>query len=163
MAANEDSRFRGMEFYRAVADKLLDYLDDRTSLIEGIHKLATTEPLLSYLKNDRLADGTEGPLRDICPFTVIGAFNRGTTDANRRTIAGALAELLGVEVPVPEAFRASPSLTTGIHGFSGLPATAARTTSRTCGDASRQPYGSPAPMRRNTGRNLWGRIAPLPA
>ena len=110
MAANEDNRFRGLEFYRALADRLLDYRDDRTPLIEGIRTLAETEPLLSYLNNDRFADGTEGPLRDICPFTVIGAFNRGTTDANRSAIANALAEFLGVEVPVPEAFPGVPVL-----------------------------------------------------
>ena len=106
----EDDRFRGLEFYRAVANRLLDYRDDRTSLVEGIHELAAAEPLLSYLKTDRFANDTEGPLRDICPFTAIGTFNRGTTDANRRTIAGALAEMLGVEVPVPEAFPGIPVL-----------------------------------------------------
>ncbi len=104
MAANEDSRFRGLEFYRALADRLMDYREDRTPLVEGIHELAATEPLLSYLQKDRLADGTEGPLRDICPFTVTGAFNRGIKADNRRKIAAALAEMLGVEVPVPEEF-----------------------------------------------------------
>ena len=110
MAASEDSRFRGLEFYRALADRLLDFRDDRTPLVEGIHKLATTEPLLSYLANDRFADGVTGPLRDICPFTTIGTFNRGIKGDNRRKIAAALAELLGVQVPVPEAFPGIPVL-----------------------------------------------------
>ena len=36
-----------------------------------------------------------GPLKDVCPFTAMGVFNRGITDANRTTIATELA-LLGV-------------------------------------------------------------------
>ena len=106
----EDNRFRCMKFYQAVADSLLDYRDDRTPLIDGIHELASTTPYLSYLQKDKFADGTTGPLRDICPFTVIGTFNRGITDDNRRTVAAALAELLNVEVPVPEEFPGIPVL-----------------------------------------------------
>ena len=106
--ASKDGRFRGLEFYQAVADRLLDYRDDRTSLLEGILNL--NAPNLSYLQKDRFTDGTAGPLRDICPFTAIGTFNRGTTDDNRRTVAAALAEFLGVEVPVPDAFPGVPVL-----------------------------------------------------
>lgn len=110
MAANEDSRFRGLEFYRALADRLMDYREDRTPLVEGIHELAATEPLLSYLQKDRFADGTGGPLTDICPFTVTGMFNRGIKADNRRKIAAALARMFRVEVPVPEAFPGIPVL-----------------------------------------------------
>ena len=109
-ATTEDSRFHCTEFYQAVADKLLDYRDNRTPLIEGIHNLALTVPNLSYLQNDKFADGTTAPLKDICPFTTIGTFNRGTTDDNRRTVAAALAELLRVDVPVPESFAGIPVL-----------------------------------------------------
>ena len=110
MAVSEDSRFRGLEFYRALADRLMDYREDRTSLVKGIHELAATEPLLSYLQKDRFADGTVGPLTDICPFTVTGMFNRGIKDDNRRKIAAALAEMLGIEVSVPEEFPGIPVL-----------------------------------------------------
>ena len=106
----EESRFHCTEFYQAVADKLLEYRDNRTPLIEGIHNLALTVPNLSYLKNDKFADGTTGPLKDICPFTAIGTFNRGTTDDNRRTVATSLAEFLSVDVPVPESFAGIPVL-----------------------------------------------------
>ena len=108
MAANEDNRFRGLEFYRAVADRLLDYRVDRTPLIEGIQQLAETEHHWSYLLTDKFADGTDGPLTDVCPFTVIGAFNRGMTDDNRRKVAGSLAEFLRIEVPVPQSFPGIP-------------------------------------------------------
>jgi 5-methylcytosine-specific restriction enzyme B len=49
-------------------------------------------------------------LRDICPFTAIGIFNRGITDNNRKVIAQAFAQFLGVTEPVPETFAGIPVL-----------------------------------------------------
>lgn len=102
-------RFRWTEFYEAVAEKLLDYRNDRTPLITGIHEIATRVTGLSYLQ-DKFADGTTGPLKDICPFTAMGTFNRSMTDANRKAIAAELAKLLGLEAQVPESFEGIPVL-----------------------------------------------------
>ena len=105
-----DQRFPWTTFYEAVADKLLVYRDDRRPLIAGIHKIATRLSGLSYLQEDRFADGSTGPLKDICPFTVMGTFNRGMTDENRKAIAAEIAILLGVDVPIPESFEGLPTL-----------------------------------------------------
>ncbi|GGE66502.1 5-methylcytosine-specific restriction protein B [Paenalcaligenes hominis] len=105
----EKQRFEWTDFYEAVAEKLLAYADDRTPLIEGIHEIASRVPGLTYLQ-DKFPDGTSGPLRDICPFTTMGTFNRSMTDANRKTIAGELAKLLGVTVRVPPSFEGIPVL-----------------------------------------------------
>lgn len=105
----EKQRFEWTDFYEAVAEKLLAHADDRTPLIEGIHEIASRVPGLTYLQ-DKFPDGTSGPLRDICPFTTMGTFNRSMTDANRKTIAGELAKLLGVTVPVPSSFEGIPVL-----------------------------------------------------
>ena len=105
----EKQRFEWTDFYEAVAEKLLTHADDRTSLIEGIHEIASRVPGLTYLQ-DKFPDGTSGPLRDICPFTTMGTFNRSMTDANRKTIAAELAKLLGVTVPVPPSFEGIPVL-----------------------------------------------------
>ncbi|NMG56574.1 AAA family ATPase [Aromatoleum aromaticum] len=102
-------RFQWTDFYEAVAEKLLNYADDRTPLIEGIHQIAAKVPGLGYLQ-DKFPDGTSGPLRDICPFTTMGTFNRSMTDANRKIIAGELAKFLGVTVPVPPSFEGIPVL-----------------------------------------------------
>ena len=51
-----------------------------------------------------------GPLKDICPFTTMGIFNRGITDTNRKSIAKELAKLLGIEEPVPDSFEGIPVL-----------------------------------------------------
>jgi 5-methylcytosine-specific restriction protein B len=108
-ASPEKQRFQWTDFYEAVAEKLLTYANDRTPLIEGIHEIASRVPGLSYLQ-DKFSDGTSGPMRDICPFTAMGTFNRSMTDANRKTIAGELAKLLGVTVPVPPSFEGIPVL-----------------------------------------------------
>lgn len=105
----EKQRFEWTDFYEAVAEKLLAHADDRTPLIEGIHEIASRVPGLTYLQ-DKFPDGTSGPLRDICPFTTMGTFNRSMTDANRKTIAGELAKFLGVTVPVPPSFEGIPVL-----------------------------------------------------
>jgi 5-methylcytosine-specific restriction protein B len=105
----EKLNFQWTTFYEAVAEKLLIYAKDRTPLIEGIHEIASRVSGLSYL-HDKFQDGSTGPLRDICPFTTMGTFNRSMTDANRKTIAGELAKLLGVTVPVPASFEGIPVL-----------------------------------------------------
>lgn len=107
--AAEKHRFQWADFYEAFAEKLLDHAQDRTTLIAGIHQIATRVQGLSYLQ-DKFPDGSGGPLQDICPFTVMGAFNRSMTDANRKVIAGELAKLLGVTVAVPTSFEGIPVL-----------------------------------------------------
>lgn len=108
-SSSEKQRFGWTDFYEAVAEKLLVHADKRTPLIEGIHEIASRVSGLAYLQ-DKFPDGSSGPLRDICPFTAMGTFNRSMTDANRKTIAGELAKLLGVTVPVPSSFEGIPLL-----------------------------------------------------
>lgn len=117
--AVDKRRFRWTRFYEAVADNLLKFKNDRTDLIAGIHDLAGRVDGLSNLQ-DQFADGTSGPLKDICPFTTMGIFNRGITDANRKTIAEELAKLLDVEEPVPESFEGIPVLNNQMSWFFGF-------------------------------------------
>ena len=102
-------RFQWTKFYESIADGLLAYKEDRAELVESIHRIASDVGGLSHLQ-DQFRTGESGPLRDICPFTVMGIFNRGITDSNRRVIARALADILGVEEPVPDTFEGIPVL-----------------------------------------------------
>ena len=102
-------RFNWTRFYEAVADKLLGFRNRRNELVDGIHAIASKVDGLSNLQ-DHFDDGSRGPLKDICPFTVMGIFNRGITDVNRKTIANELANLLGVSEPVPDSFEGIPIL-----------------------------------------------------
>lgn len=102
-------RFDWTRFYEAVADKLLEFREKRNELVTGIHDIS--ERVDGFSKwQDQFTDGSSGPLKDICPFTVMGIFNRGNTDVNRKIIAKELANLLGVNEPVPETFEGIPVL-----------------------------------------------------
>ena len=118
-SAVDKHRFKWTRFYEAVADKLLTFKDKRDELIAGIHSIASKVDGLSNLQ-DQFADSTSGPLKDICPFTAMGIFNRGITDANRKVIASELANLIGVSVAVPDSFEGIPILNNQKSWFFGF-------------------------------------------
>ena len=109
-AATDDRRFRWTNFYEAIAEKLLAYKDDRQALVKGIQKISLRVEGLGHLAQDQYASGGTGFVKDICPFTTMGLFNRGIKDSNRKVIAAELAELLSVEEAVPETFEGIPVL-----------------------------------------------------
>ncbi len=108
--AATESRFPWTSFYVSIADKLLNYRRDRKTLIDELKKINEKVGGLGYLTEDLYIDGTKGFLRDICPFTVMGTFNRGITHANRVLIATELAKFLEVPESVPTAFDGIPLL-----------------------------------------------------
>ncbi|HDQ73442.1 MAG TPA: AAA family ATPase [Chloroflexi bacterium] len=118
-SAVDKRRFNWTRFYEAVADKLLTFQNRRDELIAGIHVIASKVDGLSNLQ-DQFADDSSGPLKDICPFTAMGIFNRGITDANRKAIASELASLLGVSEPVPDSFEGIPILNNQKSWFFGF-------------------------------------------
>lgn len=116
--AESDRRFIWTKFYEAVADKLLRFKDDRTELVAGIHAIAARVDCMTILQ-DQYEDGSKGPLRDICPFTTMGIFNRGITELNRKALASELAKLLDVDEPVPNSFEGIPILNNQRSWFFG--------------------------------------------
>lgn len=118
-SAVDKRRFNWTRFYEAVADKLLAFRNRRDELISGIHAIASKVDGFANLQ-DRFADGSSGPLKDICPFTAMGIFNRGITDANRKAIANELASLLRVSEPVPDSFEGIPILNNQKSWFFGF-------------------------------------------
>lgn len=105
----EKQRFEWTDFYEAVGEKLLTYAANRAPLIEAIHEIGKKVPKFQILQ-DKFPDGSTGPLKDICPFTAMGIFNRSMTDANRKLIATELATFLNVTTPVPSSFEGIPVL-----------------------------------------------------
>lgn len=99
--------FKWTAFYEALADKLLDYRKDRKELVSAINLIMNELDTLS-VPQDQYADGTTGPLKDICPFTTFALFNRHITIDNRRAIAQGLATFLGIQEDIPETFEAIP-------------------------------------------------------
>jgi len=84
--------FKWTNFYEAVADKLLTFRHRREDLVAAIHKIFAKKGMAPLL--DKFKDGSKGPLKDICPFTVMGIFNRNLTDENRILVQYGL-EMLG--------------------------------------------------------------------
>ncbi|WP_312132082.1 AAA family ATPase [Leclercia sp.] len=108
-AAEKDGRFAWANFYQAFAKQLLTWRSRRDERVAGIHQITTEVAGMSHLQ-DKPAQGEPYPLKDICPFTTIGLFNRTLTDANRSNIAGHLAKLIGVSETVPDSFAGVPVL-----------------------------------------------------
>lgn len=108
--APDKQRFGWTKFYEAIADRLLTYRNNRVALVEGIREISVRVDGLGHLANDNYVDGTTGFVRDICPFTTMGLFNRRVSESNRKIIATELAKFLGVEEPVPEEFDGIPLL-----------------------------------------------------
>ncbi|WP_020394343.1 AAA family ATPase [Thiolinea disciformis] len=100
--------FSWVNFYKAIAKALLNHYHNRESLIAFLHSLTERTPITKL--QDQFLDGSRGPLQDICPFTVMGTFNRGISLTNRKFIAGELAKFLGVSITVPEHYDGVPIL-----------------------------------------------------
>ena len=99
--------FEWASFYEELATELLRYRNDRGSLLKVLAELQGKHNVLDYL-TDRDEHGNHQPLIDICPFTVLGSFNRGITHANRTALAADWALALGVSKPTPVSFDAIP-------------------------------------------------------
>lgn len=104
-------QFEWLHFYEAIANALHKYRTRRQELLDLIISLKNDKKSklpLSYLYDKE--DDVKVPLKDICPFTVFGTFNRGITLENKIAIATALAHILGVSVDVPNSFKGTPEL-----------------------------------------------------
>ncbi len=113
-----DAKFGWTDFYMEFADKLLVHRGDRMPLVEAVHQ-TFAHPDLRFPLTDQFPDGSDGPLQNICPFTIMGTFNRGVTDTNRRTIAAELGQFLGVNEPAPASFDGIPILNNQKSWFFG--------------------------------------------
>ncbi|MBN3099493.1 AAA family ATPase [Pectobacterium brasiliense] len=116
--AEHDVKFAWARFYEAFASALLAWRNRRAELVKGIHLIAADVDGMSHLQ-DKPAEGEAFPLKDICPFTTMGLFNRNLTDTNRKIIASRLANLLGVNEPVPDSFAGIPLLNNQKSWFFG--------------------------------------------
>ena len=96
-----EQRFGWTRFYSEIADVLTKYRDDRRPLITGLKEIADRMGDRFPPALDTFKDGTQGFLRDICPFTTIGCFNRATKDETRRAIAKEIRTFLKVQEPTP--------------------------------------------------------------
>ena len=109
----QENNFDWIPFYEAVANALRGFKNERKELLDGIFAVKSRmdiENIPFTPLEDRFWNGDRGQLRDICPFTTIGSFNRGIKDANRGIVAGALQEFLDVSQAAPKFWGGIPVL-----------------------------------------------------
>lgn len=91
-------------FYEQMAGAIHGYNNNRRGLFNKIKGLAANNPLMGYLHFEKRemwsARGDE-----IDPFTVMGIYNRGVTDAHRKQLGLDLARTLGVDLEPPSVFH----------------------------------------------------------
>jgi len=101
-------KFGWTQFFEDFSTSLLNYRDDRPALLRKLTTVSPGTPKFGLV--DRFADGTDGVLQDICPFTTIGIFNRSMTWENRFKIGKALGDALEVPGDPPKDFVGVPCL-----------------------------------------------------
>lgn len=95
--------FEWTEFYIKLADEILKYKNNREKLLNILNTIFK----ITGIKNS-LFKGEEA-LRDICPFTVFGIFNKGS-DINRNKLLQQFAVEFGITESVPATFAGIPVL-----------------------------------------------------
>lgn len=96
-------QFTWITFFEELADKLLEYKNNRQALLDIVYKIPA-----EYVKYLHEEDGSE--LDDICPFTVIGIMNRNQTFDNRIKIMSLFKQYLGIKADIPADFVGIPTL-----------------------------------------------------
>ena len=103
--------FTWIPFYKELAQKFLQFKDNRTPLVNWIY-----DNLQGYLNHFK--DGPDGrPMPDVDPFTVFAIFNRGITEDKRKDICEKFKGFLGVSASVPEDFEGIPVMNTQRTNF----------------------------------------------
>lgn len=113
------AEFPWIDFYQSVADGIRSYKDRREDLAYAAYDIVNGVTGSTYLL-DHFRDGTEDILKDICPFTVMGIFNRWLSDESRIKIAAELAKFLKVEKRTPDIFNGIPYLNNRNSWFFGF-------------------------------------------
>lgn len=101
-------------FYMEFADKLLVYKNKRVEILKILEEVYEELKLKNPFKED------ENLLEDICPFTVMGSFNKGITNENRIAIATKISERIGVSTPAPTEKEGIPVLSNVQAWFFGF-------------------------------------------
>lgn len=147
--------FSWTTFYPELADRILDYANDREALLQKVWSVAEASGfphLFKYLKGDHRLDGSYGPLRDVDPFTVLASFNRGIKQDARAAIAEAFASKFGVTAPVPITALAADSRAPGKASSSTPRTTRSQPSTETITAGGSFQYGCTATTTRPSSR-----------
>lgn len=99
-----EMKFEWIDFYSEFATKLLDFRNDRKTLIAKIYEIYDD----CGMKVPTLE--SENEIIDIDPFTVFGLFNKGISNANRESIINSIAKLFDIKAKIPADYNGVPVL-----------------------------------------------------
>lgn len=91
-----------VDFYTEFATKLLEYKNDRKSLIEKFQNVYKQIDM-KFPKIEK-----DETVIDIDPFTIFGFFNKGITDDNRKHILSGIKNEFKIEKQIPSSFDGIP-------------------------------------------------------
>ena len=96
------NEFTWTKFYMELADKLLEYKNNRMVLIEKIKEIHNISGMkLPTLEKDN-------KIVDIDPFTIFAIFNKGIKNSNRILLLEGFKKVFDITATVPEEFDGIP-------------------------------------------------------
>ena len=107
-------KYDWIEIYQEFANRLLDYKNNRVELIRILQEIYL-ELNLKYPLIDEDEIG-----KDVCPFSVMGLFNKQITEENRINILSKIKEKFNLNASVPTDFSGIPilnNLSAMFYGF----------------------------------------------
>ena len=126
---NKNMKFTWIPYYKEFAEKLLQFSEDRNSLLKLIYD-HREELIANYLHDEK---GDNDLCTDIDPFTTLGLFNRQISYDNRLHSTELFKELLDISANVPSDFNGIPILNNHKSLF----------------------FGSKSKRKKNDIQNLW--------
>lgn len=108
-------RYTWISFYKEFAEKLMNYRNDRASLLSLIYE-NSDKLLAKYLHDNK---GVDDLLTDVDPFTVFGLFNRGIKSENRINSAKLFKKLFNINSEAPAVFVGIPIMNNRCSYFFG--------------------------------------------
>lgn len=100
--ADREADYQWVNFYTKFASILLQYKNNRITLIEKVKEIYK----IINLKLPKLETNNE--IEDIDPFTIFALFNKDITNDNRIRILTAIAKIFDVKIEIPVAFDGIP-------------------------------------------------------
>lgn len=102
---NNINQFDWVDFYKEFANTLLQYKNNRETLVEKVEKIyeLTGIDIPTLERNKQIVD--------IDPFTIFGLFNKSSMTVNNRIkIISTVASLFDIKAPIPTSFDGIPLL-----------------------------------------------------
>lgn len=96
-----EKKFTWIPFYTELAEKLLEYKDNRSELVKIVYEL--DEKYVNFIHNH-----DKSQVSDIDFFSFFSIFNRGLTNENRKIICGYLKNKLNLSSEIPSDFDSIP-------------------------------------------------------